>query len=63
MKIVEVRKKSDTDLMKMLAELKEDVRSLRFRIASKEVKNHQLMYRARKDIARVLTVLQERKKA
>lgn len=60
MKITEIRKKSDKDLHKILQELKEDVRSLRFRVASREVKNHQLLGQARKSIARVLTILKER---
>lgn len=60
MKITEIRKKSDNDLQKFLAELKESVRSLRFRVASREVKNHQLLKGAKKDVARILTVLKER---
>lgn len=59
MKIQEIRKKTGEDLQKLLAELKENVRDLRFKIASKEIKNHQLMRRAKKDIARILTVLKE----
>lgn len=59
MKIQEIRKKTEEDLQKLLAELKENVRDLRFKIASKEIKNHQLMRRAKKDIARILTVLKE----
>lgn len=60
MKIPEIRKKSDQDLHKLLAELRDTVRSLRFKIASREVKNNQGMHETRKDIARILTVLKER---
>lgn len=60
MKIQEVRKKSNDDLHKELAELKEQVRSLRFRVASKEIKNHQLLNMAKKGIAKILTVINER---
>lgn len=57
MKVQELRKKSRDELLKILAELKEETRSLRFRIASREIKNHQLLRLARKDIARILTIL------
>jgi large subunit ribosomal protein L29 len=60
MKIQDVRKKSDKDLGKLLTELKETVRDLKFRISSKEVKNHRLLGVAKKDIARVLTIMKER---
>ncbi len=60
MKIQEIRKKSDNDLLKTLAESKEEVRSLRFKIGSREVKNYQLLRQAKKNIARILTVLKER---
>lgn len=63
MKIQELRKKSGRDLGKLLAELKESVRSLRFKIASKEVKNHHLLRQTKKDIARILTILAEKQHA
>jgi ribosomal protein L29 len=62
-KIQELRKKNSVDLAKLLVELKDNVRTLRFRIASKEVKNHQLMRQAKKDVARILTILGEQKHA
>lgn len=60
MKIQDVRKKSEQDLKKLLAETRENVRHLRFKIASKELKNPQALRQAKKDIARMLTVLKER---
>lgn len=60
MKILELRKKSEEDLKKLLGELRENARNLRFKIASREIKNHQLLRQARKDIARILTVLREK---
>ena len=57
----ELRKKSDQDLKKMLSETREKILNLRFKIASREVKNHQLLGQARQDIARILTILKERK--
>lgn len=62
MKVQELRKKSGNDLKKMLGELKENVRSLRFKIASKEVKNHQLLRVAKKDIARILTIIKDKER-
>lgn len=44
----------------MLAELRDEVRTVRFRVASREIKNHQLMGQLRKDIARIMTILKER---
>ena len=60
MKIQDIRKKADNDLKKSLAELRETVRSLRFKIAAKEIKNHQQLKGVKKDIARILTILGER---
>ena len=60
MKAQDIRKKPDTDLTKMLTELRSAVRDLRFRIAGKEVKNTETLKQTRKDIARIMTVLRER---
>ena len=59
-KIADIRKRSQDDLAKQLSELRGSVRELRFRIAGKEVKNHQQLRQVRKDIARILTVLREK---
>lgn len=59
MRIQDIRKKSEPDLKKLLAETRENVRHLRFKIATKELKNPHLLKEARKDIARMLTVLEE----
>lgn len=61
MKIQEIRKKTENDLQKLLADLQENVRSTRFKIISKEIKNHQVLRQAKKDVARILTVLREKK--
>lgn len=60
--IQEIRKKSAEDLKKMLALAQDEVRTLRFKIASKEVKNHQQLRMVRRQIARILTILRERAK-
>lgn len=62
MKMTELRKKNDEDLQKTESELREEVRLLRFKVASREVKNHRMLRRAKKDVARVLTILKERAK-
>lgn len=56
----EIRKKSDKDLTKLLVELRDKVRELRFKVSAKEVKNHQELKITKKTIARILTVLKER---
>ncbi len=60
MKIQDIRKKSDQELQKTVSELRSTVRDLRFRIANKEIKNHQQLRQVRKDIARIFTVLKEK---
>lgn len=62
MKTTEIRKKSRGELLRELTDLREKVRDLRFKVGSGEVKNHQLLRQARKDVARVLTVLHEEEK-
>jgi large subunit ribosomal protein L29 len=59
MKMAEIRKKSREDLQKLLAELRDNARNLRFKIVSREIKNHQLLRMVRKDIARILTALKQ----
>ena len=62
MKIQDIRKKNEHDLLKTAAELRGTMRDLRFRIANKELKNHQQLRAIRKDIARILTILKEKEK-
>ena len=57
MRIKELREKSEGELRKLLEEKKEAVRKIRFDIASKQVKNHREMRNAKRDIARMLTIL------
>lgn len=57
MKIKELREKSEGELQKLLEEKREAVRKLRFDIASRQVKNHREGRNAKKDIARILTIL------
>jgi len=55
----ELRKKTEGQLGKLLAERRERLRQLKFQIAAKQVKNHRELRFVRKEIARILTVLNE----
>lgn len=59
----ELRTKSEPDLQKQLASLRERLRDLNFRIANKQVKNYREHKTLREDIARVLTVMHEKQAA
>jgi len=62
MKTKEMRQKSEKELQKLLQELRERLRKLRFDLVSGKVKNVREIRQTRKDIARILTILNERKK-
>lgn len=59
MKIREIREKNREELMMLVSERREALRTVRFNIASREAKNHQEHRALRKEIARLLTVLHE----
>ena len=61
MKIKELREKSIAEMEKLLAEKREAVRKLRFDIATKQVKNNKQLRKDRKDIAKILTLISEKK--
>lgn len=61
--IKKLNKKTEADLQKILGESKEELRSLKFDLASGEVKNIQKVRDTRKKIARVLTFLGEKERA
>ena len=48
------------EMQKLLASLREQVRDLNFKIHSKEVKNNHLLIAVKKDIARILTFINQR---
>ena len=60
MKIKEIRGMNENEMRKNLATLREQARDLSFKLHSKEVKNQHLLQVVRKDIARILTVLNEK---
>ncbi len=61
MKIVEIRKKSKTELNNMLQSSRNKLRALRFDLASGKVKNVREVRKIKKDIARILTILKQSK--
>ncbi len=61
MKIDELKSKSVTELQNMLKEHREKERELRFRISSKQMKNVREIRRLKRETARILTVLNQKK--
>ena len=63
MKIVEIRRKSEQELNKTLKESREKLRQLRFDLSAGKVKNIREIRVVKKDIAKILTVLNPKKHA
>jgi len=63
MKINEIRKMSSPDLEKELGELKSELFKLRFSLATNGLENPMKIKEVKKDIAKINTVLTERKLA
>lgn len=61
MELRELRKKSTSDLHKLLAESRDKLRDLRFKDANKQLKNIRQIRKLRTSIARVLTLLNSKK--
>ncbi len=61
MKTKELQKLTDAELKKALEQNQEKLRSLRFDLASGKVKNVREIRETRKTVARVYTLLKERK--
>ncbi len=61
MKINEIRKMSSPDLEKELGELKSELFKLRFSLATNGLDNPMKIKEVKKDIAKINTVLTERK--
>lgn len=57
MKISELRNKSKDELKRLLAESREKLRQLRFDIQLKQSKNVREIRKVKKDIAKILTLL------
>ncbi len=61
MKLKELRLKQESELQKLLASSREIFRDLRFKIISKQHKDVREIREVKKTIARILTVLKEKK--
>lgn len=61
MKIKELREKNIEELKKLLGEKKDHARKLRFDITSKQVKDNREYRNTKKEIARILTLINESK--
>ncbi|MCP6718140.1 MAG: 50S ribosomal protein L29 [Patescibacteria group bacterium] len=59
MKVAEIKKKSKSELKKLLNESKDKLRLLRFDLSAGKVKNVREIREVRKRIARILTILKE----
>ena len=63
MKAADIRTKTDDELKDQLADLRKEAFNLRFRQASGQLENTAQARHVRRDIARIKTVLGERKAA
>ena len=63
MKTKELREKTEGEQKKLLHELATQARELRFRIATREETKHHTLRLAKKDIARLKTLLGESERA
>ncbi len=57
---VELRELSDDELLDRLAEAKQDIFTLRFQIATGQAENTSLLGIAKRDVARIYTILRQR---
>ncbi len=61
MEFKELKTKTEKDLMTLLAKQKEDLRALRFRIHSSQVKDVSQPKKIKKTISQILTLLTKKK--
>lgn len=62
MKVEDIRRKKEPELAKDLKDLREKLRDLRFNLASGKVKDIREVRAVKRDIARILTIINEEKK-
>jgi large subunit ribosomal protein L29 len=60
MKIADIRKLSDDELLSRLMDAREEQMNLRFQYSSGELTDHTRLSASRRDIARFLTIIRER---
>jgi len=58
----EIKEKGDAELKKLKESTKEKLRSLRFKVGQKQLKDVRDLRQAKKDLARILTEINKRKK-
>lgn len=63
MKIAELKEKTDVELDRLLAENRDKVRDLRFKVAARQLSDVRDIREARKLVARILTEKRSRRKA
>jgi large subunit ribosomal protein L29 len=63
MKISELREKSETELDRMLAESRNKIRDMRFKVAARQLNDVREIREARKTVAQILTVKRSLRKA
>ncbi|OGI26922.1 MAG: 50S ribosomal protein L29 [Candidatus Moranbacteria bacterium RIFOXYB1_FULL_43_19] len=61
MKIKEIREKNQKEIEKDLIELRNKFTKMKFDISGKQMKNHREIRKIKKDIAKILTVLNSQK--
>jgi large subunit ribosomal protein L29 len=59
--IEEIRKKTEKELQKILAEKRDESREVRFKVASRQFKDYKKLGKIKKDISRILTIIREKK--
>lgn len=60
MKIEEIRALKDEELRKKVEETHQEIFNLRFRLATRQLRNHRQLRAARRELATVKTVARER---
>lgn len=61
MKFKELKQKNEIELKKLLADSREKLRDLRFRVASRQLKDVRQIRKIKKTIAKVLTLFTKKK--
>lgn len=61
MDVQDLRKKETAELEKMVQDLKKKLSDFRFKITSNKVKNVKEIENTKKDVARILTIINEKK--
>ena len=61
MKVEEIRKKTEKELHKILAEQRDELREVRFKVASRQLKDYKKVDKIKKNIIKILTIIKEKK--